>query len=121
VGLAWSALSFSSEAPVSLPDSTLQGPLLSLSVIIPVAERLFTFVLAPEAQWIVDVGSGLSAIGVDSTGASVGGSARARLRLLDELFVELTYRESHAFLGTASGRGGGDVERFATLRLVYAR
>jgi hypothetical protein len=121
VGLAWSALSFSSEAPVSLPDSTLQGPLVSLSVIIPVAARLFTFVLAPEAHWIVDVGSGLSAIGVDSTGASVGGSARVRLRLLDELFVDATYRESHAFLGTASGRGGVDVERFATLRLVYAR
>jgi hypothetical protein len=121
VGLAWSALSFASEAPVSLPDSTLQGPLLTLSVIIPVAERLLTFTLAPEAQWIVDVGSGLSAIGVDSTGASVGGSARVRLRLLDELFVDATYRESHAFLGTASGRGGADVERFATLRLVYAR
>jgi len=121
VGLAWSALSFSSEAPVSLPDYTLQGPVLSLSVMIPIAERLITIVLAPEAQWIVDVGSGLAAIGVDSTGAAVGGSARVRLLVLDELFVDLAYRESHAFLGTENGQGGADVERFASLRLVYAR
>lgn len=120
-GLAWSALSFSSEAPVSLPDYTLQGPVLSLSVVIPIASRLLTIVLAPEAQWIVDVGSGVSVIGVDSTGAAVGGSARARLRLLDELFLDLAYRESHAFLGTENGQGGSDVERFASLRLVYAR
>ncbi len=120
-GLAWSALSFSSEAPVSLPDYTLQGPVLSLSVVIPIASRLLTISLAPEAQWIVDVGSGLSALGVDSTGAAVGGAARVRLRLLDELFLDLTYRESHAFLGTENGQGGSDVERFASLRLVYAR
>ena len=121
VGLAWSALSFSSEAPVSLPDYTLQGPVLSLSVMIPIAARLITIVLAPEAQWIVDVGSGLAAIGVDSTGAAVGGSARVRLRVLDELFLDLAYRESHAFLGTENGQGGADVERFGSLRLVYAR
>lgn len=121
VGLAWSALSFSSEAPVSLPDSTLQGPVLSLSLIIPVAERLLTFTLAPEAQWIVDVGSGLGAIGVESTGAAVGGTARIRLRLIDELFADVTYRESHAFLSTENGQGGSDVERFASLRFVYAR
>jgi hypothetical protein len=121
LSLGWSALSFSSEAPVSLPDSTLQGPVLSLSMIVPVAARLLTFTLAPEAQWIVDVGSGLSAIGVGSTGAAIGGHARIRLRLLDELFADLTYRESHAFLELVTGRGGIDVERFATLRLVYAR
>lgn len=121
VGLAWSALTFSSEAPVSLPDYTLQGPVLSLGVTIPVAGRLLTFSLAPEAQWIVDVGSGLTAIGVSSTGAAVGGSARIRLRILDELFADVTYRESHAFLSTENGQGGADVERFGTLRFVYAR
>ncbi len=119
--LSWSALTFSSEAPVSLPDYTLQGPLLALSVIIPVAERLFTFSLSPEAQWIVDVGGALNAIGVASSGAAIGGSARIRLRILDELFADVTYRESHAFLSTENGSGGTDVERFGTLRLVYTR
>jgi len=36
----------------------------------------------------------------------------------DELFAELHFRESHAFLSGSAG-GATDVERFATLRLVY--
>jgi hypothetical protein len=117
--LAWSALTFSSEAPVSLPDYTLQGPVLSLGVSIPIAERLVTISLFPEVQWIVDVGGGLAAQGVSSSGVAIGGSARVRLRLLNELFADLTYRESHAFLGTAVGQGATDVERFVSVRLVY--
>jgi hypothetical protein len=119
--LAWSALTFSSEAPVSLPDYTLQGPVLTLAVVIPVAERFLTFTLAPEAQWIVDVGGALASLGVGSSGAAVGGSARIRLRILEDLFADVTYRESHAFLSAENGSGGSDVERFGSLRLVYAR
>lgn len=117
--LSWSALTFSSEAPVTLPDYTLQGPVLALGVVIPIAERLITVSLFPEAQWIVDVGGGLSALGVSSSGASIGGSARLRLRILSELSADLTYREAHAFLGSSVGDGGTDVERFASVRLVY--
>jgi hypothetical protein len=116
--LAWSALSFTSVAPVSLPDFTLQGPVLALGITIPIAERLFTLSLAPEAQWIVDVGGALSALGVSSSGAAVGGSARIRIRIVEPLFADLTYRESHAFVSSDVG-GGTDVERFAALRLVY--
>lgn len=116
--LGWSALSFTSEAPVSLPDYTLQGPVLALGVVFPIPGGLLSLSLFPEAQWIVDVGGELNALGVSQSGAAVGGSARIRLRILDELFADLTYRESHAFLGTASG-GGTDVERFLTLRAVY--
>lgn len=118
VSLAFSALSFTSEAPVSLPDFTLLGPLLSPFVVLPVPGGLFSFTLAPEVQWIVDVGGGLSQIGVSSSGAAVGGAARVRLRILDEFFADLTYRESHAFLSSSAG-GGTDVERFVTVRLVY--
>ncbi len=117
--LGWSALSFSSQAPVSLPDYTLQGPVLTLALSVPIASRLVTITLAPEAQWIVDVGGALRAIGVDASGASVGGSARIRFRVLEQFFVDVTYRESHAFLSAAAG-GGSDVERFAAVRLVYS-
>ena len=115
--IGWSALSFTSEAPVSLPDYTLQGPYLALGVLLPLADGLFTIELWPEARWIVDVGS-LSGLGVSSSGAAVGGSARVRLRLLAELFAEVAYRESHAFLDAQRG-GGRDVERFVSARLVY--
>jgi hypothetical protein len=118
VALSWSALSFSSEAPVSLPNYTLQGPVLAFGVILPVAGGMLSFSLFPELQWIVDVGGALNTIGVAASGAAFGGSARIRLRILDELFADLTYRESHAFLSTESG-SGTDVERFVTLRLVY--
>ncbi len=118
VSLGWSALSFTSEAPVSLPDYTLQGPVLALGVLLPVPGGALSFALVPEGQWIVDVGGALSALGVAQSGAAVGGSARVRVRLVDELFADLTYRESHAFL-SASGGGGSDVERFVTLRAVY--
>ncbi|MDQ3033721.1 MAG: hypothetical protein M3Y87_14990 [Myxococcota bacterium] len=117
--LAWSALTFSSDAPVSLPDYTLQGPVLALGVVIPIADQLLTVSFFPEVQWIVDVGGALAALGVSSSGVSIGGSARVRLRLLSQLFADLTYRESHAFLSTAVGQGATDVERFASVRLVY--
>lgn len=120
LGLGWGALGFSSEAPVSVPDYTLQGPVLGLGVSIPLADRTVLIALSPEVQWIVDVGSGLASLGVSPLGASVGGMARVRLRLLGELAAELVYRESHAFLTTETG-GGSDVERFATLRLLYSR
>ncbi len=115
--LAWVALSFTSEAPVSLPDYTLQGPALSLGVSIPIADRLFTLELFPEARLIVDVGA-LGTFGVSSTGGSIGGTAAVRLRMLPELFAELAYRESHAFLDAPRG-GATDVERFATVRVFY--
>ena len=117
VAAGWSALSFTSEAPVSLPDYTLQGPYLQLGVVVPLADRLVTLELWPEARWIVDVGS-LAGLGVSSSGAAVGGSARVRLRLLPELFAELAYRESHSFLAAERG-GGRDVERFVTARVIY--
>ena len=85
---------------------------------LPVAGGMLSFSLFPELQWIVDVGGALNTIGVAASGAAFGGSARIRLRILDELFADLTYRESHAFLSTESG-SGTDVERFVTLRLVY--
>ena len=118
VTLGWSALSFTSEAPVSLPDFTLQGPAVALGVLVPVPGGALSFALLPEAQWIVDVGGALNALGVAQSGVAVGGSARVRLRLVDALFADLTYRESHAFLSAAGG-GGTDVERFVTLRAVY--
>lgn len=116
--LSWSALTFSSEAPVTLPDYTLQGPVLALGVVIPVGEIL-SIALWPEATWIVDVGSALASLGVSSSGAAIGGTVRIRLQILAELFAELAYRESHAFLGSSAGGGGSDVERFGTVRLVY--
>lgn len=116
--LAWSALTFSSEAPVTLPDYTLQGPVLALGVVVPLVSRLITISLFPEAQWIVDVGEALSGLGVSSSAAAVGGSARIRVRILNELFADVTYRESHAFLGGDLG-GGNDVERFGAVRFVY--
>lgn len=116
--LGWSALSFTSEAPVTLPDYTLQGPVFAIAVLLPIASQLVMLSLAPEVTWIVDAGGALASLGVSGMGAAVGVSMRIRLRILRELFGEITYRESHAFLDAQAG-GATDVERFATLRLVY--
>jgi len=116
--LGWSVLSFTSEAPVTLPDYALQGPVLTLAVVVPIGAGLLTLMIGPEATWIVDVGKALGNLGVSSMGVAIGGWARIRVRLLQELFGEIAYRESHAFLDTEGG-GATDVERFATLRVVY--
>jgi len=119
LSLAWSALSFSSIAPVTLPDYGLQGPVLAIGVIVPFAGGAASLVLVPEAQWVALVGDSLGALGASPNGFALGGSARLRVRLLDQLFGELAVRESHAFLEAASPGGGRDVERFATVRLEY--
>jgi hypothetical protein len=117
--LGYSVLAFSSEAPVTLPRYALQGPCVSVAVTVPVGERV-TLAFAPELRAVLGVGEGLTALGV-SGGVGLGASASVRLRLLDDLGLELHYRESHALLSTTSPEGATDVERFATVRAVYRR
>lgn len=116
--LGWASLSFSSVAPITLPDYGLGGPVLALGVEVPFGDGAASLSITPEAQWIAVVGDALRALGVAGDAVCIGGSARLRVRLVDALAAELAYREAHALLGGTFG-GGADVERFATLRLVY--
>ena len=118
VQLGWYARSFAAEAPVSLPDYTLQGPALAAGIALPIL-GVVELVVLPELQWIADVGRSLRQLGLSETGVAVGGTARVRVRIVPSLSAELAYRESHAILSTTAGAGAGDVERWVTARLEY--
>lgn len=117
VGWAWRL--FSSEAPVQLPDYALSGPVARGAVSFPIDSGRFVLALAPEVQWIVSVGDALRALGVSSTAVAIGGEARVRWNATSTLAVEASYLESHALLGSRTGSGTSDVERFGALRAIY--
>lgn len=117
VGLGWGVRAFDSEAPVTLPDYSLGGPRLLLRASFPLGERI-RIELAPELELLVAVDDALERAGVEGSPLSVGGEARVRVVLVGAFHAEALYRESHAFL--ASQRGdASDVERYATLQLLY--
>lgn len=118
-GVGWGLRLFSSEAPVQLPDYVLSGPVVRAGVALPIRGGRFVLAVAPEVQWVVSVGDDLRALGVSSTAVAIGGEARARWNATSTLAVEASYLESHALLGSRSGSGTTDVERFAALRAIY--
>jgi hypothetical protein len=99
------------------PSYSLTGPLARLALRIGFGESL-ALRLAPEVQWVM-VGDALEALGVASSGISIGGDAALELVLSPALALELGYREAHAIMSSSLGDGASDVERFTTLRAVW--
>jgi hypothetical protein len=99
------------------PSYSLTGPLARIALRIAFGESVALRVV-PEAQWLM-VGDALEALGVASSGISLGGDAALELVLGGGLTLELSYREAHAIMSSSLGKSASDVERFATLRAVW--
>lgn len=118
VELGYSLRRFASEAAVTLPDFSLSGPRLALGLRVPLFDGRLAFVLLPEVHFLVAIDEALRDQGIKSFALGVGGEARIAVRLIDALFVELSYRESHALLTSPRG-DAEDIERFGALSITY--
>jgi len=116
--LGFGLRAFDSEAAVTLPDYTLSGFSLRLSFVLPLLEGRLAIEVHPELEWIAFVDDGLTQEGVSGSAVSVGAEARLIFRIAGPFHAEILYRESHAFLDSGLG-DSGDVERYATLGLLY--
>jgi hypothetical protein len=100
------------------PGYSLIGPHLRAELVLPLGDVLVLRV-GPELQVIIAIDESIRAEGVGRSGVAYGGEALLQLRLGAVFALELTYRESHAFVPSAfvSRADFEDVERFATGRL----
>jgi hypothetical protein len=99
------------------PSYSLTGPVARLTLRIPFGDML-ALRLAPELQ-LVSVGDALEELGVESSGIAFGGDAALELALSTHIATELAFRQAHAVMSSSLGADSTDVERFATLRLVW--
>jgi hypothetical protein len=99
------------------PSYSLTGPVARLTLRIPFGDSL-ALRLAPELQ-LVSVGDALEELGVENTGIAFGGDAALEIALSAHLATELTFRQAHAVMSSSLGADSTDVERFATLRVVW--
>jgi hypothetical protein len=116
--LGFGLRAFDSEAAVTLPDYALSGFSLRLSLVLPLLDGRLSIELHPELEWIAFVDDALTQTGVGGSALSVGADARVVFGIVGPFHAELFYRESHAFLDSSFG-DSGDVERYATLGLLY--
>jgi hypothetical protein len=116
----WNWRGLRSVVDTLIPRYTLQGILLRPELRIPLARGGLVVSLAPELFWINVLTAELrSAGGTSGTGVAFGGEIGLDFRLLARLQLSLNYRESHAVIGTVWSADMTDVERFATVRLVF--
>jgi hypothetical protein len=99
------------------PSYSLTGPLVRITLRIPFGDSL-ALRLAPELQYLL-VGDALEELGVSSSGFAFGGDAALELTLSTHLAIELTFRQANAIMSSALGPDSTDVERFASLRVVW--
>lgn len=97
------------------PGYSLIGPHARIELGIQAGDRL-SIRIAPELQWITMIDEALRETGVNAQGVALGGEAQVDFALADHWQVGLSYRESHALIGSASGKTFQDVERYLTLR-----
>jgi hypothetical protein len=100
-----------------MPSYHLGGPFARIGVLIPLGSPSVALRVAPDAQLCLQVGDELRALGVASSGVSVGASAAVELRLSERWLVAVTYREQHSWLAASRGPGFDDTLRFATAQL----
>lgn len=118
--LGFASHGFSSNALVSLPDYSLGGPYVRLGASLPFAER-FTLALGADVQWLAAVADVLQGLGAGAGGVAFGFEASFSATVLDELALEASYREAHAFVSDGARGGASDVERWIVLAAVYRR
>jgi hypothetical protein len=99
------------------PSYSLTGPVARVTVRIPFGDSL-ALRLAPEVQ-IVAVGDALEELGVEGSGIAFGGDAALELALFAHFATELAFRQAHAVMHSSLGGDSTDIERFATLRVVW--
>jgi hypothetical protein len=111
---------FHAEIPVSMPEYTLSGVYVRADLSFPVGSGPLRLAVAPEVGAVNAITEQLQDVGQVSAGISVGAEAAVRVQLLDQLQVEVVYRESHAFIASERDTDMTDVERFGVLRATYA-
>jgi hypothetical protein len=116
--LGFGLRAFDSEAAVTLPDYALSGFSVRLSLVLPLLEGRLAIEVHPELEWVAFVDDGLTQEGVGDSAVAIGAEGRLLFRIAGPFHAELFYRESHAFLDSELG-DSGDVERYATLGLLY--
>jgi len=114
----YAARVFDTEAPVSLPDYSLGSGTFALRVTIPLGSERFALMLGPMLEWVFPIGEGLNTAD-PAPGLAFGGAARLTVGLTSAWLLQLAYQESHVSLQAPLG-AVNDVERFATLGIIYA-
>lgn len=117
--LGWQLRVLDSEVQFSLPDYSLTGLYLRVGLWFTIGESPISIGVVPEVGHMAPLGDGLTQMAMASDGFMVGGEAHIRLRIIDEVALQLSYREAHAFLATARGSDMNDEERFVLLRVEY--
>jgi hypothetical protein len=117
--VAYGIRAFGSVVELRIPRFSLHGPLARLEAELPLGSRRFVLYVGPELQWIVSLTSAArESARTERWGTALGFEARVCAYLLDNLALELAYRESHAKLSSAADSAFRDVERFAFVDIV---
>ncbi len=115
----WGFRMLDSEIRVSIPDYTLHGLYARVGLLFNVADTPLSIGIIPEIGHMMNLSDELTQVGMVGDGFAVGAEAQVRLQVIDEVSVQLMYRESHAFLGTGFDEDMNDVERYGVLRAEY--
>jgi hypothetical protein len=117
--LGWAFRGLRPVVDLDLPPYTLYGPLLRPELRIPIAHGLVVLRLAPELFFITGITAELQHMAaLSGTGIALGGELSIDIRLVDRVYMMLTFRESHAKTGSSWSGNFTDNERFATVGAV---
>lgn len=111
--LGYGLRALASVTELEVPRFTLHGPLARIALEVPIVPHVLRLHIGPEIWAIVSMSRALRRLGETNTfGLSVGGDARLRLRIANQLDAQLEYREAHAFANSTRADEFRDVERF---------
>jgi hypothetical protein len=117
--LGWAFRGLRPVVDLDLPPYTLYGPLLRPELRIPIAHGLVVLRLAPELFFITGITEELQRLAaLSGTGIALGIEVSIDIRLIDRVYMMLTFRESHANTGSSWSGNFTDNERFATVGAV---
>jgi len=110
---------FNSELPLAMPEYTLSGIYARVDLSFPVGSGPLRLAITPEIASVNGITEQLQEMGKVNAGVAVGGEAAIRFDLLEQLRLEVVYRESHAFITSERETDMTDVERYGMLRATY--
>ena len=122
VFVGWGFRSMHTVVDLETPSYSLHGPTLRPELTLPLNGGFIVLRLAPELQVIAGASRALAKLSDSSLpGVAFGGEASLQLRLIEDLYAALAYRESYAMLSTTWGSYVRDSERFVCLQLSWHR